>query len=287
MASTGSPPSLPKPPSRAVQMELQNRISLATSRMSFLQKYRSKRPAAAPCTAGPTNGTATTATTTKPASFSSLAGKGRPTAATAVNNDDDEDEPPLRAVADPNTGLGHVPKAATAAATAASQKDDKLRARLVGRQQKGGGGSDKAAAKRQRNDDNSSEDDEPGRSGLGRSKKQKRQPIQQGRSDDLQDDAGGDGGGACSPREEMQGPRPAGAEAGVQDDAKGLSGRDEIGSNPLDPVKHTKKKQKKSKNKKKVIVELNATGSSRYVLTDIPTLQTACARVYLTGIRDE
>ncbi|TLD25529.1 hypothetical protein PspLS_05728 [Pyricularia sp. CBS 133598] len=249
MASTGSPPSLPKPPSRAVQMELQNRISLATSRMSFLQKYRSKRPAA------PTNGTAAT-TTTKASSFSSLTGKGRPTATgTAINNGgggDDEDEPPLRAVADPNTGLGHAPKAAAAAATAASRKDDKLRARLVGRQQKGGSSNDKAAAKRQRNDDDSSEDDEPGRSGLGRSKKQKRQSTQQGWSHDVEDDAGGD----CEPREQMQGPspRPARAEVGldrVQDDEKGLSGPDEIDSNTADPVKPRKRKQKKNKKKEK------------------------------------
>ncbi|KAI6360270.1 hypothetical protein MCOR25_006770 [Pyricularia grisea] len=256
MASTGSPPSLPKPPSRAVQMELQNRISLATSRMSFLQKYRSKRPQPS---AAPTNGTATT---TKTASFSSLAGKGRP-AATAVNNgdgdDDDEDEPPLRAVADPNTGLGHAPKAAAAAATAASRQNDKLRARLVGRQQqqKGGGGSDKSAAKRQRNDQDSSEDDEPGRSGLGRSKKQKRQPTQQqARSDDLEYDAIGDDGGDCTPREEqMQGSRPARAEVGLDhvqhDAAKGLSGPDEIDSNAADPVKGRKNKQKKNKKKQK------------------------------------
>ncbi|TLS25764.1 hypothetical protein PpBr36_07449 [Pyricularia pennisetigena] len=262
MASTGSPPSLPKPPSRAVQMELQNRISLATSRMSFLQKYRSKRPQLSAGT--PTNGAATTTTTTtttttsKAASFSSLAGKGRPAAIIENNNDDDEeDEPPLRAVPDPNTGLGHAPKAAAVAATAASRQNDKLRARLIGRQQKGSSSAnDKIAVKRQRHDQDSSEDDEPGRSGLGRSKKQKRQPMQPGRSDDLEDDAGGDADGDAgrdrTSREQMQGPRPGRAEAGldlVHHHAQGSSGPDKIDSDAADSVKRRKKKHKKNKKK--------------------------------------
>ncbi|UKZ73380.1 hypothetical protein TrVFT333_001026 [Trichoderma virens FT-333] len=147
MAPTSSkPPPLPLAPDRAA---ISNKISLLLSNRTSLLK------------------------TLNPASSSSSAQSSTPPPRRYNVNADDIEQ--LFSGPRPNEGVGYVPdRKAAAAGDAAAREDRMLRGRLLGKGQRNGKGS---AAAGKKFAVESESDEEPGRSGLGKRKRPRREHV--------------------------------------------------------------------------------------------------------------
>ncbi|KAL7788485.1 hypothetical protein V8C43DRAFT_287713 [Trichoderma afarasin] len=205
---SSKPPPLPLAPDRAA---ISNKISLLLSNRTSLLK-----------------------TLNAPSSSSSSA---QPTRRHKVNADDIEQ---LFSGPRPNEGVGYVPDRKTAAAgDAAAREDRMLRGRLLGKKgQKNGGGKKFAAVE-------SESDEEPGRSGLGKRKRPRREVEEEAEED--REKVGEELG-----KEEAEDAETGHGKGDVEDAAPVLLQQETMtDSNGGDEAKRNKKKKKRQREKEK------------------------------------
>ncbi|KAF3077145.1 hypothetical protein CFAM422_000821 [Trichoderma lentiforme] len=205
--TSSKPPPLPLAPDRAA---ISNKISLLLSNRTSLLK-----------------------TLNPPSSSSSSAQQTR---RHKVNADDIEQ---LFSGPRPNEGVGYVPDRKAAAGDAAAREDRMLRGRLLGKKGQSGKGGKKFAAVE------SESDEEPGRSGLGKRKRPRRE---------VEEEAEEDRGkvGEELGKEEAEDAKTGHGKGDVEDAAPVLLQQETItDSNGGDEAKRNKKKKKRQREKEK------------------------------------
>ncbi|PKK48703.1 hypothetical protein CI102_6041 [Trichoderma harzianum] len=203
---SSKPPPLPLAPDRAA---ISNKISLLLSNRTSLLK-----------TLNPPSSSSSSQTTQ--------------TRRHKVNADDIEQ---LFSGPRPNEGVGYVPDRKAAAGDAAAREDRMLRGRLLGKkgQRDGKGGKKFAAAVE------SESDEEPGRSGLGKRKRPRREV------EEVEEDGDKVGG-----EDEVEHKETGHGEGDVEDAAPVLLQQETItDSNGGDDAKRNKKKKKRQREKEK------------------------------------
>ncbi|KAL7944619.1 hypothetical protein V8C42DRAFT_325377 [Trichoderma barbatum] len=220
--TSSKPPPLPLAPDRAA---ISNKISLLLSSRTSLLK-----------TLNPPS-SATTSTTAQSSSRRYN-----------VNADDIEQ---LFSGARPNEGVGYVPdRKAAAAGEAAAREDRMLRGRLLGKGQRNGKG---AAAGGKRFAAESESDEEPGRSGLGKRKRPRREPVE---VEETEENEGGDGD-AVGEKLEKDGVEDAEMEQVKRDDEDAALVQEQQATvpeqehNASEDAKRNKKKKKRQREKEK------------------------------------
>ncbi|KAL6834493.1 hypothetical protein V8C40DRAFT_232032 [Trichoderma camerunense] len=205
---SSKPPPLPLAPDRAA---ISNKISLLLSNRTSLLK------------------------TLNPPS-SSTAQQTTQTRRHKVNADDIEQ---LFSGPRPNEGVGYVPDRKAAAGDAAAREDRMLRGRLLGKkgQRNGGGNGKKFAAVE------SESDEEPGRSGLGKRKRPRREVEEVEENEDKVEQELG--------KEEVEDKEISGGEGDVEDAAPVVQQETITDSNGGDEAKRNKKKKKRQREKQK------------------------------------
>ncbi|KAL6806134.1 hypothetical protein J3E68DRAFT_35961 [Trichoderma sp. SZMC 28012] len=207
---SSKPPPLPLAPDRAA---ISNKISLLLSNRTSLLK------------------------TLNPPSSSSSSQSTTQTRRHKVNADDIEQ---LFSGPRPNEGVGYVPDRKAAAGDAAAREDRMLRGRLLGKKgQKNGAGGKKFAAAE------SESDEEPGRSGLGKRKRPRREVEEEAEED-------GEKVGEELGKEEAEDAETGHGKGDVEDAAPVLLQQETMtDSNGGDEAKRNKKKKKRQREKEK------------------------------------
>ncbi|KAL7914539.1 hypothetical protein GGI35DRAFT_148951 [Trichoderma velutinum] len=215
--TSSKPPPLPLAPDRAA---ISNKISLLLSNRASLLK------------------------TLNPPSSSSSTQSSAQTRRYNVNADDIEQ---LFSGPRPNEGVGYVPDRKAAAGDAAAREDRMLRGRLLGKGQRNGKG---AAAGGKKFAVESESDEEPGRSGLGKRKRPRREHVEVEEAEE-NEERNGDRVGEDLGNEEVEEMETGQGEENVEDATPVLQQETITDTNGGDDAKRNKKRKKRQREKEK------------------------------------